>query len=74
MLTSILRSPWPPSGSYRIQARTIPDTRAVPSRACRPVSIPCPHTSTMRAMSGQASGTMLSSVSSWHRVTEAAVS
>ena len=57
-----------------MQARTIPVTWAVPSRACLPLSVACPQTSTMRKISGQASGTMLSSVSSWHRVTSATVS
>ena len=71
---SIRRRPPPPSGWYRMEARTMPVTWAEPSRACLPLMVACPQTSTMRRMSGQASGTMLSRVSSWHKVTSATVS
>ena len=61
---SILRRPLPPSGWYRMATRTIPLTTARSSLACLPLRVAWPYTSTIRKMSGQASGTMLSSVSS----------
>lgn len=55
-------------------ARTMPPSSTAPALICLLWSMAWPHTSTMRKISGQASGTMLSSVSSWHSVSSATVS